>query len=77
MQEAITGDSTNPASGGNFDDDDDDASAHSRDSNSIETYEEAPDQALNVRIKSKKFLREVEVNEMDIHYGGLLYLFSF
>jgi hypothetical protein len=36
MQEAITGDNTNPNAGGGFDDDDDDNSTYSRDSHSVE-----------------------------------------
>ncbi len=61
MTEAISGDGAAVAPGGAFDEDDDDA--HSMDSRSLDTTDEAPNMANNVRIKSRRFLRDYEVDD--------------
>jgi hypothetical protein len=63
MTEAISGDSAAVAPGGGFDDDDDNDSHYSRDSHSLDTTDEAPNLANNVRIKSRRFLRDYETEE--------------
>eukprot|EP01039_Chlorochromonas_danica_P008374 gene8374-9229_t len=63
MMEAIAGDSAAPGPGG-YDEDEDNDSTYSRDSHSVETLDEAPNFANNVRIRSKKVLRDLE-NEED------------
>ncbi len=69
--EAIAGDNaaTNP---NGYEEDDDDNSIYSRESASIETSEEAPDQTNNIRIKSIRFYRELETED---DYGKYLFLF--
>ena len=64
MMEAIAGDQASANPGG-YDEnaDDDDNSAYSRDSASLDSQEEAPNQAFNVRIKSKRFLRDFDVED--------------
>jgi hypothetical protein len=62
MTEAISGDGAAVAPGGAFDEDDDN-DAHSMDSRSLDTTDEAPNMANNVRIKSKRFLRDYEVDD--------------
>lgn len=64
MMEAIAGDqaSANPA-GYDENGEEDDNSTYSRDSASLDSQEEAPNQAFNVRIKSKRFLRDVDVDD--------------
>lgn len=49
--------------GGGFEDDDDADSHVSRDSRSLDTMDEAPNLANNVRIKSRRFLRDYEVED--------------
>lgn len=49
--------------GGGFEEDDDADSHYSRDSRSLDTTDEAPNLANNVRIKSKRFLRDYEVED--------------
>ena len=63
MTEAISGDGAAVAPGGGFDDDDDNDSHLSRDSHSLDTLDEAPNLANNVRIKSRRFLRDNEVDD--------------
>lgn len=63
MTEAISGDGAAVAPGGGFEDDDDNDSHYSRDSHSLDTMDEAPNLTNNVRIKSRRFLREYEVDE--------------
>lgn len=69
MMEAIAGDNAAPGPGG-YDDDDDNDSAHSRDSRSVDTVEEAPNYANNVRIRSKKVIRDVD-NEEEVPTGAV------
>lgn len=59
MMEAIAGDSAAPGPGG-YDEDDDNDSTFSKDSNSVETMDEAPNYTNNVRIRSRKVIRELE-----------------
>jgi hypothetical protein len=61
MMEAIAGDTASANTGG-YDEEDDNDSTYSRESNSIDS-DEAPDQAYNVRIKSKRFIRDMEIDE--------------
>ena len=63
MTEAISGDGAAVAPGSGFDEDDDNDSHYSRDSHSLETADEAPNFAHNVRIKSKRFLRDYEADD--------------
>jgi hypothetical protein len=63
MTEAISGDGAAVAPGGGFEDDDDNDSHYSRDSHSLDTMDEAPNLTNNVRIKSKRFLRDYEVED--------------
>lgn len=49
--------------GGGFEEEDDNDSHYSRDSRSLDTTDEAPNLANNVRIKSKRFLRDYEVED--------------
>jgi len=80
MMEAISGDSApggaaNGAGAGGFDEDGnpiaDDDSIYSRSSmGSLETFEEAPNEANNIRIRSKKFIRDMEDNKIDESHIG-------
>ena len=68
MTEAISGDAAAAASGSTFDDDDEESSdrhavEQQADLDSIDTLDEAPNHANNVRIKSKRFLREAELED--------------
>jgi len=63
MTEAISGDGAAVAPGGGFEDEDDNDSHYSRDSHSLDTMDEAPNLTNNVRIKSRRFLREYEVDD--------------
>ena len=60
--EAIAGDNATPSPG--YDEEDENESIYSRESASLETQEEAPDAAYNIRIKSHRFVRDLE-NEDD------------
>jgi len=62
MTEAITGDAAAAASGSTFDDDEE-SDTIEQDLDSIDTLDEAPNHANNVRIKSKRFLREAELED--------------
>lgn len=62
MTEAITGDAAAAVSGTNFDDDDEEDSID-QDLDSIDTMDEAPCNVNNIRIKSKRFLREAEIED--------------
>ncbi len=59
MMEAIAGDNASASPGG-YEDEDDNDSAYSRESASVDSHDEAPDQTYNVRIKSKRFMRDLE-----------------
>jgi hypothetical protein len=59
MMEAIAGDNQTPSPGG-YDEEDENDSVYSRESASLETQDEAPDSAYNIRIKSHRFLRDLE-----------------
>jgi len=63
MTEAISGDGAAGAPGATFEEDDDNDSHYSRDSRSLDTLDEAPNHTNNVRIKSRRFLRDYEVDE--------------
>ena len=64
MLEAISGDGAGGSPGGpGFEEEDDNDSTYSRDSFTLDTTDEAPNYANNVRIKSKKFLRDAEAEE--------------
>lgn len=63
MTEAISGEGGGGNAGGGFDDDEDNESAYSRDEHSLDTQDEAPNLLNNIRIKSKKFLREADAEE--------------
>jgi hypothetical protein len=60
--EAIAGDNTTPSPGG-YDEEDDNDSIYSRESQSLETQEEAPDAAYNIRIKSHRYYRDLETED--------------
>lgn len=65
MTEAISGDgaaanNSNGNGGNGFEDDEDNDSTYTGDSRTLESLEEAPNLVNNVRIKSKKYWREVE-----------------
>ena len=80
MMEAISGDSApggaaNGAGTGGFDEDGnpipDDESIYSHSSmGSLETFDEAPNEANNIRIRSKKFIRDMEDNKIDESHIG-------
>lgn len=63
MVEAISGDGAGSAPGAAFDDEDDNDSTFSRDSFTLDTADEAPNYMNNVRIKSKKFVRDADAEE--------------
>lgn len=64
MLEAISGDGGGSGPGANaFDDDEDNESTFSRDSYTLDTTDEAPNYHNNVRIKSKKFIRDADAEE--------------
>ncbi|KAJ1425498.1 hypothetical protein B484DRAFT_397878 [Ochromonadaceae sp. CCMP2298] len=63
MTEAISGDGATVNPGGGFEEDEDNDSHYSHDSHSMDTMDEAPNLANNVRIKSKRFLRDSELEE--------------
>lgn len=71
MMEAITGDNASSQAGdrGFEEDDDNDSTSDTR---SIETFEEAPNARNNIRIKSKKFMREYDVGKLLEDADGLL-----
>lgn len=60
--EAIAGDNATPSPGG-YDEEDDNDSIYSREEASLETQEEAPDAAYNIRIKSHRYMRDADVDE--------------
>lgn len=62
MMEAISGDSTSANNNG-YDDEEDNESAFSRESGSIDSIEEMPNTTNNIRIKSKRFLRDVDITD--------------
>lgn len=71
--EAIAGDNAslgpNGANGYGEDEEDND-STYSRESASMDSHDEAPDQTFNVRIKSKRFMRTLE-NDEDYHQSPI------
>lgn len=68
MMEAIAGDNTSPNPAG-YDEEDEADSIYSRESASLETQEEAPDAAYNIRVKSHRFQREVESEEEAMYFA--------
>jgi hypothetical protein len=65
MMEAIAGDNAAPNPTG-YDDIDDNESVYSRESGSVETQEEAPNQVNNIRIRSMRFVRDEETQDEKI-----------